>query len=61
MGLGTEHQPGVLARGMALSALLALAAIVAVWTASMFTGQVRELGSSPSGAPGPAALAYEPR
>jgi hypothetical protein len=61
MGQGTDHQPGVLAGGMALSALLALAVIVAVWTASMFTGQVRELGSSPSDSQAPATLAYEPR
>jgi hypothetical protein len=46
---------------MALSALLALAVIVAIWTASMFTGQVRELGSSPSDAQAPAVLAFEPR
>jgi len=60
MGLGTEQQPGVLARGVGLGAILALAAIVAIWTASMFMGQIRELGSSPSVAQRPAALAYEP-
>lgn len=59
--MGTEHQPGVVARGMGLAALLALAAIVALSTASGFMEQLRSIASSPSSSSGPSAVAYEPR
>jgi hypothetical protein len=61
MGLGTEHQPGVLARGMGFAALLALAVIIAISMASGLMDQVRSLGASPSTPQGaPAAASYEP-
>jgi hypothetical protein len=57
----TEHQPGVLARGMGLAALLAIAVIVAIAMASGLMGQVRSLGASPATPEGPSATAsYEP-
>ena len=60
MGLGTEHQPGVLARGMGF-ALLALAVIIAIAMASGLMDQVRSLGASPATSQGSAAVAtYEP-
>ena len=61
MGLGTEHQPGVLARGTGFAALLAIAVIVAISTASAFMDQIRSLGASPATPQAPAAAAaYEP-
>jgi len=61
MGLGTEHQPGVLSRGLGLGALLVIAAIVAISMASGLMGQVRSLGADPTAPQGPAASAsYEP-
>jgi len=61
MGLGTEHQPGVLSRGLGLDALLVIAAIVAITMASGLMGQVRSLGADPTAPQGPAAAAsYEP-
>jgi hypothetical protein len=61
MGLGTEHQPGVLSRGLGLAALLAVAVIVAISMASGLMNQVRSLGSTPAAPQGPAAAAtYEP-
>ncbi len=61
MGLGTEHQPGVLSRGVGLAALLAVAVIVAIVMASGLMGQIRSLGASPATPEGPAAAAsYEP-
>ena len=61
MGLGTEHQPGVLSRGLGLAALLVIAAIVAITMASGLMDQVRSLGADPSVPQGPAASAsYEP-
>ena len=61
MGLGTEHQPGVLARGVGLAALLALAVVIAISMASGLGDQVRSLGSSPAIPQGsPAAASYEP-
>ena len=59
--MGTEHQPGVLSRGLGLAALLVLATVVALSAASMFADQIRSLGESPANTPGPAAIAYEPR
>ena len=61
MGLGTEHQPGVLARGVGLAALLALAVVIAISMASGLGDQVRSLGASPAEPDGPAATAsYQP-
>ena len=61
MGLGTEHQPGVLARGVGFAALLALAVIIAISMASGLMDQVRSLGASPATPQGsPAAASYEP-
>ena len=61
MGLGTEHQPGVLARGVGLAALLALAVVIAISMASGLGDQVRSLGASPAAPEGPAAtVSYEP-
>jgi hypothetical protein len=61
MGLGTEHQPGVLTRGFGFAALLAIAVIVAISMASGLMDQVRSLGSSPAAPQGPTAAAtYEP-
>ena len=61
MGLGTEHQPGTLSRGLGLAALLVIAAIVAITMASGLMGQVRSLGADPTAPQGPAAAAsYEP-
>jgi hypothetical protein len=58
----TEHQPGVAARGVALAALLVMASIVALLTASGLMDQLRSIASAPSSASGPsAAAAYEPR
>jgi hypothetical protein len=61
MGLGTEHQPGVLARGTGFAALLALAVIIAISMASGLMDQVRSLGASPATPQGSAAAtSYEP-
>jgi hypothetical protein len=61
MGLGTEHQPGMLSRGLGLAALLVIAAIVAITMASGLMGQVRSLGADPTAPQAPAAAAsYEP-
>ena len=61
MGLGTEHQPGVVSRGFGFVALLAVAVIVAIVMASGLMDQIRSLGASPATPQGPAAAAsYEP-
>ena len=61
MGLGTEHQPGVVSRGLGLAALLVIAAIVAISMASGLMNQVRSLGADPAAPQAPAAAAsYEP-
>jgi hypothetical protein len=47
---------------VALAALLVMASIVALLTASGLMHQLRSIASAPSSAPGPsAAAAYEPR
>jgi hypothetical protein len=47
---------------VALAALLVMASIVALVTASGLMDQLRSIGSAPSSASGPsAAAAYEPR
>jgi hypothetical protein len=58
----TEHQPGVLARGMGMAALLAIALIVALLMATKLMDQVRAFGANPSTSQAPAAAAaYESR
>ena len=60
--MGTEHQPGILARGFGFAALLAVAVIVAILMAAGLREQIRSIATSPSDASGPsAAVAYEPR
>jgi hypothetical protein len=60
--MGTEHQPGILARGVGFAALLAIAVVVAILMATGLMEQIRSIAATPSNAAGPsAAVAYEPR
>ena len=60
--MGTEHQPGILARGVGFAALLAVAVVSAILLATGVWQQVRSIATAPSNASGPsAAVAYEPR
>jgi Cu/Ag efflux pump CusA len=60
--MGTEHQPGILARGVGFAALLAIAVVVAIVMATGLREQIRSIASAPSNASAPgAAAAYEPR
>ena len=60
--MGTEHQPGTLARGVGFAALLAIAVVVAILMAAGLREQIRSIVTTPSNAAGPiAAVAYEPR
>jgi glutamate synthase domain-containing protein 2 len=60
--MGTEHQPGILARGVGFAALLAIAVVIAILMATGVREQLRSIASGPTNASGPsAAVAYEPR
>ena len=60
--MGTEHQPGILARGVGFAALLAIAVVVAILMATGIREQIRSIATTPSNPSGPsAAVAYEPR
>jgi hypothetical protein len=60
--MGTEHQPGILARGVGFAALLAIAVVIAILMATGVREQLRSIVTTASNASGPsAAVAYEPR
>jgi hypothetical protein len=60
--MGTEHQPGILARGIGFAALLAIAVAVAILMATGLMEQIRSIATAPSNAAGPsAAVAHDPR
>ena len=60
--MGTEHQPGILARGVGFAALLAIAVVIAIVMATGVREQIRSIATTPANASGPsAAVAYEPR
>ncbi len=60
--MGTEHQPGILARGVGFAALLAIAVVIAILMVTGVREQIRSIATSPSNASGPsAAVGYESR